>query len=677
MRGLRRTAPLLLALVAAVGLLATPGAGPVAEVRAAAPDLTIVSDARYDVQPTKNRVRVTLELTLANHLKDTVTKRYYFDKAFLAVLPGTSGYALTWTGGGTPAVRATKKTSDYTILQLDLPRRLYGQQSAHYTLRFDIADNGGKATRDIRIGDSLVSFPVWAYASDDTPGSSATVVFPTGFQVDVEAGSIPAPTTDSTGRTIFRTGRLDKPLTFFAFLVGDRPGAYASRTISPTVVGRSVPLTIRSWPDDPAWDKRVGGLVERALPVLGEQIGLTWPREDALVVQEAVSRSTGGYAGLFDPTAGRVEVAYYASDFVVLHEAAHGWFNGDLLADRWANEAFASYYGLEVATALQVKAVGDEMTAELEKDRIPLNAWGSVGRETTATEDYAYAASLALARAVAERAGPDALRAVWADASGRIGAYQPAAGGSVERAEGPPDWRGLLDLLEARTGKSFDDLWRTWVARTEDLPLLDARAAARTRYDAVTTQAADWRLPRPIRDALRAWRFEDASAMLDNASDVLGRRSAVESAASAAGLEPPKALQIAFEGDDGFDDAVAEADAELQTIERYNEAVAARPASTDLFLTLGLWDESPEADLATSREAFARGDLSASAAAAGEAEATWAGASGLGRGRVISLLVLAVAALLALALILLWWRGRHRRRLHRMHAHRMKPSVKP
>jgi hypothetical protein len=165
--------------------------------------------------------------------------------------------------------------------------------------------------------------------------------------------------------------------------------------------------------------------------------------------------------------------------------------------------------------------------------------------------------------------------------------------------------------------------------------------------------------------------------MLDNASDLLGRRSAVGSAASAAGLEPPKALQIAFEGDDGFDDAVAEADAELQTIERYNEAVAARPASTDLFLTLGLWDESPEADLATSREAFARGDLSASAAAAGEAEATWAGASGLGRGRVISLLVLAVAALLALALILLWWRGRHRRRLHRMHAHRMKPSVKP
>ena len=247
----------------------------------------------------------------------------------------------------------------------------------------------------------------------------------------------------------------------------------------------------------------------------------------------------------------------------------------------------------------------------------------------------------------------------------------------VELVDGPPDWRGLLDLLEARTGKSYDDLWRTWVARTQDLPLLDLRAAARTRYDAVVIEAADWRLPGPIRDALRAWRFEDAGAMLDVASGVLDQRAAVEAAASAAGLEPPKALQVAFEGDDGFDDAIAEADAELQTVERYNEAVAARPAASDLFLTLGLWDESPEADLATSRDAFARGDLSASAAAAGEAEATWTGAAGLGRGRVISLLVLTVAALLALALVLIWWRGRHRRRLHRMHAHRIKPSVKP
>ena len=52
------------------------------------------------------------------------------------------------------------------------------------------------------------------------------------------------------------------------------------------------------------------------------------------------------------------------------------------------------------------------------------------------------------------------------------------------------------------------------------------------------------------------WQFADATAMLDLASDVLDQRTAVESAASAAGMDPPEALRTAFEGEDGFDPLV-------------------------------------------------------------------------------------------------------------------------
>ncbi len=45
----------------------------------------------------------------------------------------------------------------------------------------------------------------------------------------MEAGDIPAPTRDDSGRTIYRTGRLATPLKFFAYLVADRPGAYTER----------------------------------------------------------------------------------------------------------------------------------------------------------------------------------------------------------------------------------------------------------------------------------------------------------------------------------------------------------------------------------------------------------------------------------------------------------------
>ena len=665
---LRRLAPLFIAFALTVGLVSAPAAA--VPVRAATPDLTIVSDARYDVQPDQKRVRVTVALRLTNHLKDTATKRYYFDEAFLAVLPGSSAFKLS---GGSGNSRATvkKRSANATILRLKLGSRLFSGKSAAYTLQFDLVDGGGEATRDLRVGDSLVSFPVWAYASDSTPGSTATVVFPEGYQTTVAAGSIPAPTTDPAGRTIFQTGKLLTPLTFFAYLVADRPGSYAERLLTTTVGDVVVPLAIRAWADDERWGKRIGGLVQRALPTMGEAIGLPWPRDDTLVVQEAVSRSTGGYAGLFDPTKGLVEVAYYADDLVVLHEAAHVWFNGSLLADRWADEAFASYYGLAAAKELDVTGTGTTLTPELRRSAIPLNAWGPVGKETDAVEDYGYAATLELAKAIAERAGPDGLRAVWADAAGRIGAYQPPPANAVvgaasssepETIAGPPDWRALLDLLEAETPAVYDDLWRTWVARTEDLPLLADRAGARLRYDTVVDQAADWRLPRPIRDAMRAWRFDEATTQLDAAADVLARRAEIDSAAAVAGLAPPSTLRDRFQSTDGFAAALDEAAAEVATIARYRAAVDAEPVTSDLFVQAGLWGATPEVDLANARTSFAAGDLASTETSADAARSVWTSAADVGRGRVVSAAALALAIAVALVLLLVGVNGRRRRR---------------
>lgn len=668
----RRLAALLLAIVAVGGLGLSPAG--VRDVRAAAPDLTIVTNARYDVQPGSSRVRVTLDMVLTNHLKDTQTKRYYFDHAFLSVLPGASGVKLSWSGSGTPRAAISKRTPTYALVRMDLARRLYSGRSASYRLVFDLVDKGGAADREVRVGSSLVAFPVWAYATDDTPGSTVRVVFPAGYRVAVASGDIPPPTTDTAGRTIFQTGKLPKPLTFFAYLVADRPGVYSERTEKTTVDGVPIDLTIRAWEDDQPWSDRVGGLVGRALPLLSEQIGLPWPRDGGLIVHEAVSRSTGGYAGLFDPAAGQVEVAYDAGDDVVLHEAAHAWFNGGLLADRWANEAFASFYGRDVGTTLKVATKADTPTPELESSRIPLNAWGAVGTEDKATEDYAYAASLELARAIAGRVGPDGLRAVWADAAARVGAYQPprlgdgstsAVGADAAAAEtvgGAPDWRGLLDLLDARSTTSFDDLWRTWVARELDLDLLDARKAARARYDDVLVRSGDWQLPRPVRDAMRAWRFDDAQALLDDATTILDQRDAIATAAAASGLTAPGTLRSAYESPDGFVSAALEATAERDVIARYDAAIAARVAASDQVHEVGLWGATPDSDLELARTAFATGDLTKAAAAARSADAAWTSAQDVGRGRLVSIGVLGLATLIALALFAVWLHGRRGRR---------------
>jgi hypothetical protein len=668
---IRRLAGLLLAVAAAAGMLVAPAGA--SEVRAATPDLTIVSNARYDVQLARHRVHVTVDMILANHLRDTTTKRFYFDRAFLSVLPGSSGFKLT--GGGAGALRAgvSRTTSTYTLLQLTLARRLYSGQSASYRLTFDLVDKGGPPGRDVRVGGSLVSFPVWAYATDATPGSTVRVVFPPGYQVQVQAGDFPPPVTAADGTTTLQTGALVKPLTFFAYLVADQPAAYAEHKLVAQIGGTAVELAIRGWVDDTAWSDRVGALVVRGLPLLSQEIGLDWQRASGLIIHETASRSTGGYAGLFDPSLGQIDVAYDAGDYVVLHESAHAWFNGALLVDRWANEAFASYYGAGTAAALKLKATADVLTPALEAARIPLNAWGAIARADDKTEAYAYAATLTLARAIADRAGADGLRAVWKAAAGRIGAYQPpgsggaassSAGGSgtPETVDGPPDWRGLLDLLEANTPASYDDLWRTWVARPTDLPLLDARADARTRYDAVVASAGDWQLPRPVRDAMRAWRFDQAKSLLADAATVLQQRTSITAAAASDGLAVPPTLKTDFESPDGFASATVEATAELEAIHRYDAAVASRPATTDFLQAAGLWGTNPDGDLAQARSLFASGDLAGSATSAGIAAATWTTAGEVGRGRLVSLGILAVALLLGFVLLGAWLLGRRRGR---------------
>lgn len=641
------------ALIFAIGLSLLSGT-PAA--RAATPDLTLVTAATYDVEPAAGRVGVTTRIVATNHLHDTKTQRFFFTTAYLAVLPATSGFKLTGPNGKA-SVSVSSKTARYTILKLNFGTQIASGKSLVLSLHFDIRDAGGAPDRAVRISPSIVSFTAWAFATAGTPGSTVTVRFPAGYTVTVGRGPLTGPTKDSTGRAVWASGPITAPLTFIADFSADRPGDYSTRDLALTIGSTSATVTVRSWPDDTAWRDRVGDLVTRGLPALGNAIGLDWPISGPLVVEEALVRNTGGYAGLFDPTAGRIQISYTASSGVVLHEAAHAWFNGHLVADRWAAEAFASYYADLAATALKVKIASPVLTDALKASAIPLNAWGAVGTTSTSSEAYAYAASLAFARAAAARAG-NKLMAIWVRAASREGAYQPPSG--TETLAGAPDWRSLLDLFDETTGTSYDDLWRLWVARPEDTALLDARSGARTAYAKAVADAGAWALPRSIRDAMRAWQFDVATQQMTAAEAVLVQRAQLETAATAAGVTLPTTLQGLFEGNGGVPVAAAEATAEQSTIEAIQQAAATEPTAgagaPALFVSVGLLGSDPGAKLADAREAFAAGELKQAISEASDAAATWTSAASIGRTRIVSLGLLVLASLL-LARIL-WVRRR-------------------
>jgi hypothetical protein len=655
-RSVRATRTLGVAVAVALVLASSAGFVPAlapVPVAAAAPGLTMVGAATYDVQPDVGRVAVSVRLTATNHLKDTVTRRFFFRTGYLTVLPGTSGFRIT--GASSKAkVSVSSATEAYTNLKIDFGANLAAGKSTVLTLDFDILDPGGAPGRPVRISRSLVSFAVWAFATPSTPGATIDVRFPAGYTVTVERGPLDGPHPEGDGHDVWSGGPLDSPLEFVADVLADRPAEYAESSRIVALAGGPATVLLRAWPDDQAWRDRVGSLVERALPVLEREIGLPWPVDGPLAVREALVRGVGGDAGVFDPATRQIDIAYAAPDGMVLHELAHAWFNGGLVADRWAAEAFASYYAGLAAAELRVDPSAPTMPGEPSAAAIPLNGWGPAGTNEPASEAWAYAAALVLAGEIAGRAGPEPLRAVWSKAARGTAAYQPGPD-SAEPAAGPPDWRGLLDLVEGETGEPFDDLWREWVARPGDLATMAERAAAREHYVRTVELSGEWRLPPAVREAMRAWRFVLAGELLNAADAVLAQRARLAASAAAAGATLPPTLRAAFEGAGGVAVAAAEATVEQTTVDAIAAALAAQPTEAGfgerLIIDVGLLRVDPEASLADALASLAAGDLESAYASAQAAETAWSTAAGLGRSRILSAVLLTAALIVFIGLV--------------------------
>jgi len=658
MRQLARIAGLAGALALALSIGFMPALAP-ARVAAARPDLTLVGHATYDVRPEEGRVAVSVRLRATNHLRDTVTRRFFFRTAFLTVLPGTSHFRISG-GNGNPKVTVAQHRADYTNLRIDFGANLAAGRSTTLTLTFDLEDTGGAPERPVRITPSIVSFNAWAFATPDTPGATVALNVPAGYNVAIGRGPLDGPTTTKSGEQSWASGPIDEPLEFVTDVVADRLGTPVEALREVTLMNAPAAIIVRSWPDDTAWSERVVGLLERALPLLEDEIGVPWPIEGPLVLEESLTRGTDGYAGLFDPASPRIEVSYAASDVMILHELAHAWFNGALVADRWAAEAFAAYYADIVAVRLGLAATPLDPVDPAAAVAIPLNAWGET--EPPEAEAYAYAASLELARAIADRIGAENLRRTWSLVAAGIAAYPPdpsvdplTDSGGAEQAAGPPDWRALLDTLEDVANEPLDDLWRTWVARPEDVLALDARGPAREAYQRTLQAAQPWRLPPAIREGMRAWQFDVAGELLVQAEAVLAQRGALEASAAAAEVTLPDRLREAFEGTGGLDAAAAEATFEQAIVDAVASAEAARPTTTDpgeqIMVFIGLIATDPEGRLALARTSLTVGDIETAYVAALAAEAAWIDAVDLGRTRLVSTVLLTFALLLLASLV--------------------------
>ena len=641
-------------LVAAAALLQGAAAEP---VEAAQSGLSFVSIGTWVPDPAAGRVHVVLRVIAVSHTVDSDSRLYYFAGLQLTLPPSSAAFAATDDNGQSLPVSVKASTPYGVVVSVAFPQRLYSGQRGSFELDFDVVDSGGSTDRDLHIGQDIVSFPVSAFGSPGTPGSSVTVVFPAGFAVQEQFGDLTS-TTDSVGQTIFSSGSVPDATAVNAWFTASKPVPASDFRVRYATVG-PLQVTLRYWSDDPGWADQVERILQSGYPLLREQIGLGDPTATALTVEEATTQGIGGFSGEYDQSNGLVKISYFADPIVILHEVAHLWLNGDLASDRWIDEAFASFYAEQTVLQLGLADHAPGLSAALMQAAIPLNDWTDAGDPDSATEAYLYAGSLEAAREIARIAGLDGLRQIWVQARAGQATYgRPHVQASEPSAGGVMDWRRMLDYLEQTTGKSYTAIWRQWVLTSLQTSLLDERGAALSDYRETQALAGGWDLPPDVRQALGSWQFDQARAMLRQVREVLGLRQEIATTAPIEGTTPPATLQTTFETV-GTSAAATEAVRELSVL---SELAAARQAQADnggAARAVGLLGTDPDADLAAARRAFADGDNDRAASLADSTRSAWAGAAGAGQIRILGAAAGTAGALLLLALYI-WTRSGRR-----------------
>lgn len=629
----------LLALALMIGATVVPG-GPVPTARAA--EYSLEAAATYDVQPDSRRIGVTVAVRFTNTTPDPPGQFSVFDQIKLAIHDQATELTATDTEGALTASAAVE--NEVNTATIDLRGQLRHEQTAELEVRYILPD-----TEDpqLRVRPSLVIFPVWGFGT----ASEVRVTLPEGYEVSVDGD----PLSERAGALV--SGAIANPSEWLALLTAVAEPAYSSFEANVPLTGGTADLHVRAFEDDEAWGERTLAVVERALPLLEEELGLPYPGVGELILTEAVALNASGIGEGASGVGPEILIAFDQPPFTTLHQVAHVWLSEALIGSRWIREGMASEVAERVAQRVEVMLPYDPAAVEAQEAAaaFPLDSWSSDAG--VQGETYGYAASWSVMAQLRSRIGVEALRTILVRASTSVGPYQSAdiAQEAPDTSPAPPvplTTRSFLDHLETVSGADLTDIFRAGVLSEADVAQLEPRAAARAAFTELLAATDGWGAPDPVAGAMTAWSFEDAILEMDAASAWLEGRAELLVQLERAGLSAPDRLQQAYRAHGGGADAQTELRAEREVTDSYIATAEAVNAERSFVERVGLVaGPDPAQQLRLANGHFADGDLGASLEAIRETQQLLASAEPGGIARLASA-VLILIVLLVVAVLL-------------------------
>jgi hypothetical protein len=628
-------------------------------VVAAVDGLDVTAATTYTVDPAARKVRVSIDIVGVNRLPVTPGARYYYPGINLAVQPEAAQASADEQG---VRDRVTSAARDgYRLLMVQFATRLYSGGTVHLHLAYVLPAGAPRSTSSVRVGLAYTTFMAWAFGDHGT----VTVNVPAAFSVDA-AGEAMNQASGQAGEHVL-TASAASPGSWYAWIDARNDAALTSQTLK-LPAGEQV--VVRAWPEDPVWQRRVSQALTSGIPALVQRIGLPWPVNGQLTVEEVAGALLEGYAGFYSPDSHQITISENLDPLTIVHEASHAWFGASLFTDRWITEGLADEYAFRTLKGLGVSVDGPPAVRTSAAAAFPLDAWGPPAaissKAQDAKEQWGYDASWTVVREVVSEVGEPGMRRVFAAAAAGTTAYPGA--GTPEKSALPADWRRFVDLAEeVGGGKGIAEMIAPWALTPADRALLAPRAAARSAYHTLEAQDGDWAAPAVVRMSLDGWDFATASDAIGQAEAAVHSRDAIRTQAAALGLTVPASLRDAYQSASTAGMLAKAANNEtalLDALGAVDAADAASAAPRDWIVELGLLGQDPSAALATARSAWEAGDAVSAAQSAASVRDELAGAAVAGQQRVLGIGVgLLVMVLSAIAIGLVVRRRAARRRL--------------
>lgn len=595
------------ALVTAL-LIIVAGALPVA---ADDDGLRFEASTTYELQPEGERVRVSMDVSLTNLLRDRGNQFFYFDQIGVPVLAEATNVAAQRVGGG--ALSASVRPTDdpeWSTLIVGLSPVLRYQQPQRLRLTYDLPNLAPRSTGWTRATEAYASFLV--HAVGDPGRTDVTVVVPTDYS-DLHAGGAPMSRSRSDGNWVYSAAGIAEPEEWWAILAARNDELLAEREAA--VAGH--PAVLRYWPGDDEWADFAEEMVTTGVPVLEQLIGRPWPVEGQLQITESSAPHAYGYGGWYDTASNQIEVSDELEPALMLHELAHAWFNHHLTPEAWFLEGLAELYAHRALAELEGSAPSPEPLPDGHPGAQPLLSWVQVPFESTEADEYAYGTAWWLLDQIYDEIGAASMAAVITAVAEREISYRSDR--EPEEVSGQVDWRRILDLLvEVGGSDAVPDLFREHVITPDDEVLLDERDAARSSYAEFIAGSGGWNAPLEVREAMTRWRFDEVDDLTAVAARVLEHRDHVLAVIGEFGVAELPALEETYQSEAMVSDLVAESEEYVEISAVIAEARDAGTGAAGLLAEIGLLGTDVQGGLGAAATALAAGDLDAARSASGD-----------------------------------------------------------